>query len=430
MKTPAYLTGFCSLLILGNQCLADAIQINTSVSTVTDSPEASLNYTLDSIVNGLDSASQLDQDAADLSNVLHQIQSADGASGSIALKEISPRTNTTMGSFSYKTQYMSNLQSLGKQLSSLHSRSQRSNWRSFRNKVNAIEAGSLLDNRLNSFFSAEQLNSKQHETDYEAGFSGNVQRFSLGSDYRVNNNFFTGAILSYFNADLDVVNQGGNLQANNQSLMAYANFYINEEFSLGGVISAGTYQYSLARKINLNLNNIPNERTASSSPDGSFYAAQASAVYSKHVLKGLTTNLNVDLDFVDSQISTFDESGAGGINLHIENFSTQKMSLTLGGQASYVASTSWAVLTPFVGVSWVYDAMEQDQIVKAHFISDPNKTPFQFSIKDNDNNYLHFNLGTGAIFARGFSGFFQFDGLYLRENYNQYLLSLGIRKEF
>ena len=411
--------------------MADSIQVSASVKTLSDTPEASLGRNISTILAGLEQSGELSPDAGDLQNILSSIRVSSPTPQTIALGEISPKSNTAGVNFNYKTQYLNNIQSLGRQLAAIERRSKRFSWRQYAQSIdsNNIEEGGLLDNRLNTFFSAEHLNSNQQNTAYEAGFSGNVDRLSIGADYRLRNDMFSGLIFSYFDAGLNLDDSGGTLGGNNDDLMFFTNYYLSNELSLSGVVRSGRFRYVLERRIDFSLDTNHITRIASSKPQGDLLAAQLSAAYQKAWHNGLNGNLNFSIDFVNSTTEAFTESGAEGLNLQVDQMNTQRLSLSIGGQSSYIASTSWAVLTPFVGASWIYDYKEKEQVVSAHFSNDPNKTPFSFSLKDTDNSYMHINAGTAAIFAQGWSGFLQLDGMLMQNNYNQYLVSLGFRKE-
>jgi len=361
---------------------------------------------------------------------------------------ISPKKNTANSIVVRKTPGTMKIKGIGKRLSALRKQSTRigffksvynsgSRDGSLYNTLpgyikynNPLEQGGLFDQRLSGFITGNFVSSKQSETGTEAGFDGGMQQLAFGADYRLNNKAFAGLALSLINGEVDLADNGGKLDNTAQTLLAYGTYSIEPNWYVDATINYGARSFEMTRNIGFTLNNNQTSVSSKSSPDSSYFGLSLGTGFDLNFNNGHNITLLAGLDYTDTTIDSFNESNGTGFNLHVGQQDITSIQMNIGAEWRQAISTSFGVLLPQFSATWVQEFEDKGDSINAYFISDPNKNKIEFKAGNKDQGFMNLRLGVSAVLPKGLSLFTQFETQQFVDDYQQYMISLGARKEF
>ena len=120
-----------------------------------------------------------------------------------------------------------------------------------------------------------------------------------------------------------------------------------------------------------------------------------------------------------------------GLGLTYSDQDAESLTTALGAQAAYAISTSWGVLQPTGLFEWVheYKADNLDSSVRFTSAQNVSNSSFTTSSPSPDRNFFNIGGGLSAIFPHGISTFAYFETVLGWDDFDSYLISVGIRKE-
>jgi len=363
-------------------------------------------------------------------------------------RAISPKANSANTTVTRKTPGTVSVKGIGKRLSALRKQVKLNNFASTssiskpRNRDffgfsstlikynNPLEEGGLLDQRLSGFVSSGVTVSDQSETGTEVGFEGDLQQLTLGADYRLTNATFAGAAMSFSTGEVNLDNNNGKLGNSSQTVLLYGTYTLNPNWYVDSTLSFGTRTFELERKINFTLGTTTTDVTANSNPNSDFTGISIGTGYDKSWNNGHSISLLANFDYTQSNIDAFTEADAGGFNLAVGSQSLNSMQLTYGAEWRQSISTGFGVLLPQFSMNWTQEFETSSDTIDAYFIADPDKNSIEYKTGNKDQGYLNLKLGTSMIMPRGLSLFAQYETQQFVDDYQQYMISIGGRKEF
>ena len=363
-------------------------------------------------------------------------------------RAISPKANSANTTVTRKTPGTVTVKGIGKRLSALRKQVKIANFSSAktypkpRNRSlfgipsdwmkynNPLDEGGLLDQRLSGFASGGVTVSKQSETGTEVGFSGGLQQLTLGADYRLTNTSFAGVAISLASGTVDLDNDNGKLDNTSQAFLLYGTHNLRSDWYVDATINFGHRQFELERNVEFTLGGTQTIVSANSAPDSDFTSISLGTGYDKTWNNGHSITFLGNFDYTQSNIDGFSETDAGGYNLAVGSQSIDSMQLSLGLEWRQSISSSYGVLLPQFSMNWVQEFETSSDAINAYFIADPNKTSIEYKSGNKDQGYLNLKLGTSMVMPRGLSFFAQYETQQFIDDYQQYTISLGGRKEF
>jgi len=270
---------------------------------------------------------------------------------------------------------------------------------------------------------------KREQTLQEDGFTLQTLGMTIGADYRFNEILVAGGALGFADSDVDINNNAGDMAVEGISFTGYATYYISQKTYLDGILSYNSHRYDSTRNIRFVLNNNPVDAQAKSKPDGRLLALSIGAGHEFYVKQRWVTSAEGRLDYASSTIGAYDETGAGGLNLSIEEQQSDSLVSSLGLQMSYAHSTRWGVLMPQLNIGWQHQFKGDAIRIKGQFINDQFGTTFQFKTDNPDRDYFSLGLGVSAVLPNGNMVFIQTATTLGRDKYEDYYLSAGARFE-
>ena len=268
---------------------------------------------------------------------------------------------------------------------------------------------------------------KQDSSDFE------TKGVIAGFDYKVMDNLIVGMAGSYsafdldFNKNIDVA--GGSVDSDSYTITAYTNYSQGGGY-VEGVFSYGWSQYDIDRKIVIST--IPGvNRTAFSSPDGEQLSATLAGGYDFHS-GGLSYGPYARVSYFSTYIDQYDETGAKGLNLRVNEHKADSLESVLGAQISYALSHSFGVLVPHVKAEWHHEFKNNQRFFDVRFINDPakKKTVYRSNSDIPDRNFFNISAGLSADLKYGFQTFFNYETILGLSNIETHKFSAGVRMEF
>lgn len=302
-------------------------------------------------------------------------------------------------------------------------------------------ADSQSSGRLSGFATALYTGTEQSETATLAGFKGKTYGAVVGADYRFADSYSSGAALRYAKSNFDLTANGGSLDAGDINLTFYGTYYPQNEWYVDWTLDYGHGKFDMSRKINFTLTTtnptpppatipLTVNDTADSTTNGNLYGASLGGGYEWLFKNGALAQFNANLRYNQAKTDSYNETSAGGYNLHVEGQSIDTFQGKLGAQGSKAFSFNWGVLIPQVNVNYVHEFITDGEPINATFVSDPYNTQFAFTTEKRDSSYFTAAIGVVTILPGGFTAYLQNETFLQMNHYRQSAWSLGARMEF
>ncbi|MFV2058495.1 MAG: autotransporter outer membrane beta-barrel domain-containing protein, partial [Thiohalomonadales bacterium] len=170
--------------------------------------------------------------------------------------------------------------------------------------------------------------------------------------------------------------------------------------------------------------------TADSETDNGVVSFSFGSGYEMLSRSGLTMNLIGNLDYIQSGIDGYQETGAPGYNLTIEKREESKFTSTINISSTYAISQRNGILIPQFDLAWKHEFVDDTNTIAGAFVSDPVNTGFSFDTLSPDTDYFKARLGIQYLIPGGNTGFASYERTFARSNYEDYNISVGMRGEF
>ena len=255
---------------------------------------------------------------------------------------------------------------------------------------------------------------KQSTVGTQTGFKLNSKGITLGTDYRFEGNGVLGAALGLLKADTDLYQGQGSQDAKGYSFSLYGSYVPVANAYIDGIVNVGRNSYDSQR-----LQTVGG--FATSSTDGNQMALALNAGYAFNQ-GALTATPYGRIEYIDAKVNGFTENGTNALT--VSESRVKATTLSLGGQFSYAISTTWGVLLPNARIEFQHVAQSNVQNV---FVAG---STIPVAVLGQDKNFGNFAVGASAVFAKGFSAFFNFEQLFGKDNFSDQKYTLGVRVDF
>jgi len=262
----------------------------------------------------------------------------------------------------------------------------------------------------------------QDETDGFAGFDYGMAGLTLGFDYALTDRLLAGVEVGYSYSDIDLsTNLGdGDIESTYGGLYG---MYFTDRAYLEGVFTYGKNRYDSDRNVVVGAM----QRVASSDHDGDAFSGALEAGYTFPVKEWLFQPFgSLQYTYLDEE--GFEETGAGALNMIVDDRQTESLVSQLGLRLGRAFPTASGSLVPEVSLAWKYDFDIDDDAITASFAGSPNVV---FSVEGHDVEQHGAVFGAGLTFLHkaGISASVTYNGE-LREDYNAHGIIGVIRYVF
>ena len=271
------------------------------------------------------------------------------------------------------------------------------------------------------------------------GFDFEGPAVTFGADYRLTNQIILGAAFGYagFQADFDNDDNspsGQKFESDTYSFSLYGTYYPTDQIYVDALGSVGTGRYEGRRHIVIPSNNpsAPAEdRRAKSHFDGTVWGATVNAGYDYAFSNGLSITPNLGLDYQGGSFDSYQESGAGGLNLEYGSMDVHSFSGRIGVQVSYPVSFQFGVVQPYARADFVHAFVNDDDGLSVAYASDPTGlSQFDADTAPTDDNFGLLAAGLSVTLPRSFSLFAEYNTVVGLEDYTVNRVVAGLRKTF
>lgn len=287
---------------------------------------------------------------------------------------------------------------------------------------------SILGDKLGVFVNGNFSFGDHDRTSREAGFDFDIFGVTVGTDYRLTDQLFLGMAFGYAATDSDFDRSGGGSEVDTYSISLYSSYNHPGNFYLDGLLRFGWSDYELDRTFSI----AGARQKAEADYDGIDYAVSISGGYD-FVFGRFSIQPIARFEYVAVDIDEYREkarsAGAATSLLAVNQQNLQSLRTSLGGQATYVISTSQGIFVPTLRIEWQHEYKNNSRTIRSSLISTPT---FQFSSQSDkpDRNFLNLGAGVTAVFAQGVSGFLNYEALLGNQYLSQHTVNLGMRIEF
>ena len=303
--------------------------------------------------------------------------------------------------------------------------------------ADADEPGDLLGNRLGMWMRGNYGIGEKSASAVDRGFDSDQWGFTAGLDYRFSDSTVAGISVGYGKSSLDFKPVGdGNLDTTAVTGSVYGSAYLGN-FYFDGVFNYTGADYDSLRHIAYTESGSPIDRQATGSTTGDALSGGIAVGYD-FVLGGLTISPSLGYFFVDTNIDSFTERGASGLNLAYEEQHYESATGNAGLRITYAWKTSWGVVIPHFRGTYVHEFEDATEVFGVRFANDPfagssdPTPPIIVQSNEPDQSYFRLAAGVSAQFAYDISGYFEYQRLESFEfvDFQDFTIGLRIQHSF
>jgi len=295
-------------------------------------------------------------------------------------------------------------------------------------------AGDILSGeRLGFFASGMQTEIDRKDTTLEAGYDSDELGFTVGMDYIFSEKFVSGIAVSYSDTDLDYNGNAGSSDYESVSVLAYANYNVNDLFSVDGYLGWSGVDFDLGRNISYPGSpggggvNVNTSTTADA--DANKVLAGLNLAYAMP-FDALTITPALKLDYSGTFIDSYAESGGIGLALKYDSQNIQSFKSNLGFDAVYAVSVPWGIVLPRIQAGYVHEFLNQRRTVHASFVQDTGNFDLQFETDKPDRDYFVIGAGISTVLTHSAQLFVNYERIEGNRYMNSYTVSGGVRVAF
>jgi|GEM_PF-1625611 len=272
-------------------------------------------------------------------------------------------------------------------------------------------------------------------TQNQTGFDFDTIGITSGVDYRIRDNFVIGAALGYSQIDADFDQSVGHLDIETWNISVFGTYFSADKFYLDAALNYGDNGYDSVRHIVYTDVGGTVDRTAVSDSSGVETSIGLATGYDfGH--GAWTFGPHIGSFFYDVGVNEFRETGAGGLNMVVDDQNAQSFTLNGGGHVSYVITPAWGVLVPHLRVDYVHEFQDSRELIGVQVAADPfsadplNPTPTIILQTDEpDPDYVVWSAGFSAQFINGMAGFINYQSTEGYSDLTLTELTFGLRWE-
>ncbi len=262
----------------------------------------------------------------------------------------------------------------------------------------------------------------QDADDGFVGYDSDTYGAVLGMDYALSENWLAGASFGYSTNDISFDENAGDGDIDSYFGSLYTGWYA-DAFYLESVLTYGSQEFD--NKRNVVVGAIRN--TARSDHDGNLYSAYLGSGYNFGD-DAWQIGPFVSLQYLYLDEDGFEETGAGVLNLIVDDRQTDALISQLGVRTGGIIETGVGALVPELSLAWLYDFDIDDRVITSSFAGASGDA---FSITGQEVEQNGFVIGAALTLmqASGFESSLAYSGEF-RDGYDAHALIGQIRFEF
>jgi uncharacterized protein YhjY with autotransporter beta-barrel domain len=244
------------------------------------------------------------------------------------------------------------------------------------------------------------------DQDGKAGFTGYdyfMRGATLGFDHRLMDNVMAGLSFGYSRADIDLDRNQGSGTVKSLFGSLYGS-YFDKKLYVDAIFSYGRNWYDNSRMITIGAISM----RATSEHDAHLFSGYLGGGY-YFDFNPWALGPYGSLQYIRLDEESFEEKGAGGISLRVDDRQTDALVSELGLRMVGRFKGKYGNFLPEVSLAWSHDFDIDDHVVKASFAGAPGAS-FSIDGQDVERNGLILGAGLTFIHKSGFSTSFRYKG--------------------
>lgn len=273
-----------------------------------------------------------------------------------------------------------------------------------------------IDNTVGFFATGSGEFTDIGSTNNARGYNLSSAGFTLGVDYRVNENFAIGVNVGYARTNADIAG-GGKINTDSMKLGLYAT-YFRDGFYVDGAVQGGYNTYDTRR--------AALRGSATGSTDGTDFNAHLAFGYDWR-RGGLTVGPTASLQYTRVGFDGFAETGSQAA-LTYSSQSADSLRSALGMKASYEIHAGTVIIKPEVRAAWQHEFGDGSYGIQSQISN--GGAGFNVQGAEIGSDSLLLGAGVAVLWNERTATYVYYDGELGRSNYQSNNVSGGLRLEF
>ncbi len=234
-------------------------------------------------------------------------------------------------------------------------------------------SGSFFDlPNVNEFISGDVIlaDLKQNSNESEPEAHATAADATAGISFKMTSNLAAGVLFDYNHTDARTDGQGSHVRVDTYSPGLFATFF-EKGFYVNGLFTFGYNNYSNTRNISFGGTSAQ----AVSSPNGQQYVGDIDFGYDFHPEKHWVVGPTMGVEYTHLDVDSFTESGAGPVDLSVNNQSADSLRARIGGHVVYQVHTGSVLLQPNFTAQFQHEFLDNPYGLTSSF-GIPGTTPF------------------------------------------------------
>lgn len=272
-------------------------------------------------------------------------------------------------------------------------------------------------------------------TAVEDGIKFNNQGVVFGGDYRIGEHAVAGLAGAYSHINNNFIGgnvSGGSIQTDVYNVSMFGTYDFEDAY-VDGVLSYGTSNYQSQRGVFISSSNPLStggaNRIATSNPDGNQYSVAGGIGYKYHY-DALKISPFLRGAAMYGQIDGYDEQGANGLNLTVNEQRYNSVQTIVGTLISYAFSMPFGVVTPEIALSWNHEFQNDSRNILAHYSADPGQLTLTATTANPTRDFYLVRGGVSTVLQGGMQLFMNYQSLLGYQNVTSHGFNAGLRYEF
>lgn len=278
------------------------------------------------------------------------------------------------------------------------------------------------------FASADYQNFDKDTTRFETGFDRDTVGGTVGADYLFSNGLVLGTAVSYAHED-GSYEGGGGFDHDAYGILVYGSVVPITNMFVDVVAGYTRKDYSFDRRASFSVPGFSVTGSTRGATDGNEFRIGVNTGYD-FLLDRFTFGPRVGVNYRETTIAGYRESGRTGLELSYDNQNIQSLTTTVGLFGSAALSTGFGVIVPQATVEYVHEFLDDQRSVGFRLVQDLNQNRLLFQTDPPDRDYFNLGVGVSMVLANGLQPFLNFRELVGYNNRHSHTVTLGLRVTF
>jgi outer membrane lipase/esterase len=256
-------------------------------------------------------------------------------------------------------------------------------------------------------------------TDTQPGFDLDTNGMTFGADYRISRAFVLGAAVGALKSDAELTGDAGTQKSSGGSVTSYFSYAPTPSAYIDLAVSWACNKYDLTR-----LQSVGGYALANTRGTGLGVTMTGGIDFR---FSNFTFAPYLRADYLTSSVDGFTEQGAAALQLSGQKLSSNVV--TLGAQLQSSLSTGAGIFIPHLRVELQRQGQNTARAVTAQLLGSNAQVLVEQGTPI-DKSFGQAGLGISAQFARGFTGFLDYEQLFGKQNFSEKRLTGGLKAEF